>query len=65
VPLVNIKLAVDGREETLSEFLCDWPGCPNVAVKVIGVVRELRLVAALCPEHAARVANGGSDGSAI
>jgi hypothetical protein len=49
----------------LSEFLCDWPGCPNVAVKVIGVVRELRLVAALCPEHAARVANGGSDGSAI
>jgi hypothetical protein len=47
-----------GREETLSEYLCDWPDCPNVAVHVIGVIRELRMKSALCEEHAARIRRG-------
>jgi hypothetical protein len=65
MPLVNIKFAVDGRDETLSEFMCDWPNCPHVAVHVVGVVRELRLVAALCAEHAAIVARRGNGGSTV
>jgi len=54
VPHVTIRTIVDGREETLSEYLCDWPDCPNVAVNVIGVVRELRIRTAMCPEHTTR-----------
>ena len=53
VPHVTLRTVVDGREEILSEYLCDWPDCPNVAVQVVGVVRELRLRAAMCAEHAA------------
>lgn len=60
VPYVTLRTTVDGREETLTEYLCDWPGCSNIAVKLLGVVRELRLQAAVCAEHAARLANGGS-----
>jgi len=43
----------DGREETLSEYLCDHPGCPNVAIHVLGVIRELRCSIVVCEEHAA------------
>jgi len=57
VPRVTLRAIVDGREETLSEYLCDWPDCPNVAVEVVGIVRELRTVAVMCPDHAARLAN--------
>ena len=57
VPHVTIRTVIDGREELLSEYMCDWPDCPNVAVQVIGVVRELRLRAAMCAEHAARLTN--------
>ena len=42
----------DGSEETLSEYLCDHPGCPNAAVEVLGVVRELKMSLAVCAEHA-------------
>jgi len=56
VPQVTIKTTVNGREESLSEYLCDWPDCPNVAVEVVGVVRELRIRAVMCAEHAARLA---------
>jgi hypothetical protein len=52
-----IRTTVDGREEVLTEYLCDWPDCPNVAVEVIGVVRSLRLRAAVCSDHAALIAN--------
>jgi hypothetical protein len=44
----------DGKEESLAEYLCDWPGCPNIAVHVLGAVRELRMFAAVCEEHAAK-----------
>lgn len=60
VPQVTIRTLVDGREETLSEYLCDWPDCPNVAVHVWGVVRELRLRMAVCAEHAAHSPNRGN-----
>jgi hypothetical protein len=43
----------DGREEKLSEHLCDHPDCANIAVEVVGVVRELAQGFALCAEHAA------------
>jgi hypothetical protein len=59
MPQVTIRTTLNGREEVLSEYMCDWADCPNVAVEVIGVVRELRLRAALCAEHAALIANRG------
>jgi hypothetical protein len=55
MPLVTIKTGfhtADGKEETLTEYLCDWPGCPNVAVQVLGSIRELRALAVVCKEHA-------------
>jgi len=52
MPQVTLRIVIDGREETLSEYLCDWPDCPNVAVTVVGVIRELRVQAVMCPEHA-------------
>jgi hypothetical protein len=59
MPVVTIRIVVDGREETLTEHLCDWPDCPNMAVEAIGFLRELRLVAAYCAEHAARISKSG------
>jgi hypothetical protein len=55
MPRVTIRTGFftpDGREEELSEFLCDAPGCPNVATQVIGCVREIALAAVVCEEHA-------------
>jgi len=49
-------MTVDGREETISEYLCDWPDCANVAVHVLGVIRELRASSVVCEEHAAMIA---------
>lgn len=54
MPLVTIKTGfrqADGQEETLTEYLCDWPGCPNVAVHLLGVIKELRATAVVCEEH--------------
>ena len=59
MPQVTIRTLVDGREETLSEYLCDWPDCPNVAVHELGMVRELRFRSAMCSEHAAQATNQG------
>jgi hypothetical protein len=42
----------ESNEETLTEYLCDWPGCPNIAEHVVGVICELRAFSAVCPEHA-------------
>jgi hypothetical protein len=56
MPRVTIRtgiLAPDGREEELSEYLCDWPDCPNVATEVVGCVREVALSTVMCHEHAA------------
>ena len=55
MPLVTIKtglLDADGQEEILVEYICDWQDCPNVAVRVLGVVKELRAMAMVCEEHA-------------
>ena len=57
MPQVTLRTTVDGREEAISEYICDWPNCPNFAVQVVGVVRELRIRAAMCAEHAARLMN--------
>jgi hypothetical protein len=56
MPQVTLRTIIDGRETSISEYMCDWPDCPNVATEVIGVVRELQLRTALCAEHAARAA---------
>ena len=64
MPLVTIKMGIagpDGREQELSEYLCDWPGCPNVAEQVLGCVRELGLAVAVCPQHATTSHNAGDD----
>ena len=42
---------VDGREEILTEYLCDWPDCPNVAVHVMGVAKDIRAAVVVCAEH--------------
>jgi hypothetical protein len=58
MPLVTIRtgmIAPNGQEEVLTEYLCDWPDCPNVAQHVAGVVRELGLASVMCDEHAARL----------
>jgi hypothetical protein len=67
MPHVTINTGIaaeDGREETLSEYLCDWPDCPNVASHVIGIVRELRTCTAVCADHAAQLASRANNDSA-
>jgi hypothetical protein len=54
MPLVTIKTGFhtpDGGEETLTEYLCDWPGCPNVAVHLLGCIVEVRAMVRVCEEH--------------
>jgi hypothetical protein len=48
------ELKPDGTEEILSEYLCDWPACSNVAEEVLGAVPDIGLFAAVCREHAKR-----------
>jgi hypothetical protein len=51
-------IGADGAEETITEYLCDWPDCPNVAVHALGVVREIGAVSAVCDEHAEMIERG-------
>jgi hypothetical protein len=54
VPRITIKTDLagpDGREEELAEYICDTPGCPNIAVQVLGRVAGLGLFAAVCEQH--------------
>jgi hypothetical protein len=54
VPKIIIKTGLpgpDGREEELSEFMCDIPGCPNVAVHVLGASKALGVFSTVCQEH--------------
>lgn len=62
MPYVTIRATLEGREETLSDYICDWPDCPNSAAEVVGVIRELRIRAAVCAEHAAILAKRKSKG---
>jgi hypothetical protein len=70
MPRVTLKTGIaapDGREEELSEYLCDWPDCPNIATHVLGCIREFGLSAVVCDHHAAGSAgrsSGGTDGMA-
>lgn len=58
MPAVTLRTTgPDGTEETLTEYICDWPSCPNVATRVLGVVVELRAMAAVCAEHAVAIAD--------
>jgi hypothetical protein len=55
MPWVAIKTGIagpDGQETVLREYQCDWPGCAHTAEQVIGVVRHVAMVCAMCPEHA-------------
>ena len=58
MPSVTLRTrrAGDGKEETLTEYLCDWPDCPNIASHVVGTIRELRAFSAVCAEHAKLIA---------
>lgn len=58
MPRVTLKTGIvgaDGQEETITEYLCDSPDCPNVAVHVLGVVREIGALSAVCDKHAAMI----------
>ena len=61
MPQVTIRTVFNGCEETLSGYLCDWPDCPNMAVEVLGVVRELGVYSVMCAEHARRAENQRRD----
>ena len=52
MPPVTLRTdTADNKEVTLTEYLCDMPDCPNVAEHVLGVVKELRVFAAICAPH--------------
>lgn len=46
------RVGPDNREEILTEYLCDWPGCGNVGTHVLGCAKELGAAAIVCDEHA-------------
>ena len=55
MPQVTIKTgikATDGHEEKLTEYFCDSPDCPNVAIEVLGYAKEIGIGFAVCREHA-------------
>jgi hypothetical protein len=54
MPHVAIRTGIigkDGTEVILQEYLCDRPGCPNVAEHVLGALIDLRAMAIVCREH--------------
>jgi hypothetical protein len=58
MPRVTIKTGFmdpDGREEELTEYMCDHPNCPNIATKVLGCLVEIRAMVAVCDVHATKV----------
>jgi hypothetical protein len=58
IPQITINTGItapDGREEKLTEYICDHPGCPNVATHVLGYVKEIGLAAAVCDDHAPKI----------
>jgi hypothetical protein len=66
MPQVILKTGFESdsrQEEILHEYFCDWPDCPNVAAHVVGFAREIRLVTAVCDEHAAILERRNRDDS--
>jgi hypothetical protein len=54
VPRVSIKSGFPdsaGREEELVEYICDMPGCANVATHVLGRIPSLGFFSVACAEH--------------
>ena len=53
VPRLTLRYSglADREEDTVSEYICDWPDCPNVAEHVLGCIRELRAFVVVCGEH--------------
>ncbi len=54
MPRVTFKTGFskpDGGEEVLTEYMCDWPGCPKAGLHLLGFSRELRLLALVCEDH--------------
>jgi hypothetical protein len=67
MPRVTIKtgtVAANGQEEVLTEYLCDWQGCANVAQHLVGAVRELAAAYVVCSEHAALLQKRGPNSAA-
>jgi len=63
MPCVTIKTGVvgaDGHEVILSDYLCDWPGCANMAEHVVGIALELASACVMCREHYVMFQNGAS-----
>jgi hypothetical protein len=58
MPRVTLRASdpAGGSEELLTEYICDWPDCPNIAEHMLGVVRELRIFVAVCGPHARQLA---------
>jgi hypothetical protein len=55
MPLITIRTNSTSKghsEEVISEYMCDSPDCPNIAVQVIGIARQINGLLALCEEHA-------------
>jgi hypothetical protein len=56
MPQVTIRTGFeteDGHEEILTEYLCDWPGCQNIATQMLGCGTRTGIPVAICEEHAA------------
>ncbi len=54
MPRVTIETGLtglDGREEQVTEYICDSSECPNIATHVLGCIAELGLFMAVCDEH--------------
>jgi len=54
IPQVTIKTGIitaDGHEEQITEYLCDWPECANIAILVLGYAKEIGACAAVCDQH--------------
>ena len=58
MPAVTLRTTdpTTSKEETLTEYICDWPDCPNVAEQVVGALAEIRAFCAVCPTHAKLIA---------
>jgi hypothetical protein len=57
VPRVTIKSGLtspEGQEDCMTEYLCDWPDCPNIATEVLGCSKELGISSAVCKKHKSR-----------
>jgi hypothetical protein len=59
--ILRTGITSNGQEEVLQEYLCDWPDCPNVAVHVVGVVKEIGLLSVVCDEHASKIERPSDD----